>query len=176
MQKILGLSRYLTVSVVFCAVTLFALPLQSFSANSPTESWTVGRGEANGKPIFVRINMALKPNDPKYSFRAVYAINFLHPTRDGRPEKAETAKANEIEDQLNTLIAQKGTGKFVAVQTHDGIRKFLFYVENEKSAHDAESALKVPKDYKVDLNVTSDPTWMVYGKIRSEHERVRTNK
>jgi hypothetical protein len=174
MQKILGLSRYLTVSVAFCATTLLALP--SFGANSPTESWTVGRGEANGKPIFVRINMALKASDPKYPFRAVYAMSFLHPTNDGRPEKAETAKANEIEDQLNSLIAQKGTGKFVAVQTHDGIRKFLFYVEDEKSAHDAESALKVPKDYKVDLNVTKDPTWMVYGKIRSEHERVRTSK
>ncbi|MBA3992763.1 MAG: hypothetical protein C0469_04490 [Cyanobacteria bacterium DS2.3.42] len=174
MQKILGLSRHLTVLVAYCATTLFALP--SFSANSPTETWTVGRGEANGKPIFVRINMALKPNDPKYPFRAVYAMSFLHPTNDGRPEKAETAKANEIEDQLNSLIAQKGTGKFVAVQTHDGIRKFLFYVEDEKSAHDAEAALKVPKDYKVDLNITKDPTWMVYGKIRSEHERVRTSK
>ena len=176
MQKNLGLSRCLKIAVACCAATLFALPLQSFGANSPTESWTVGRGEANGKPIFVRINMALNPNDPKYPFRAVYAMSFLHPTQDGRPEKSETAKANEIEDQLNSLIAQKGTGKFVAVQTHDGIRKFLFYVEDEKSAYDAESALKVPKDYKVDLNVTKDPTWMVYGKIRSEHERVRKTK
>jgi hypothetical protein len=176
MQKIPGLSRYVLISVACCASTLFASQFPSFGANSPTESWTVGRGEANGKPIFVRINMALKPSDPKFPFRAVYAMSFLHPTQDGRPERAETAKANEIEDQLNALIAQKGSGKFVAVQTHDGIRKFLFYVDDEKSAHDAESALKVPKEYKIDLNVTKDPAWVVYGKIRSEHERVRTTK
>ncbi len=148
----------------------------AFSANSPTESWTVGRGEANGKPIFVRINMGLRMGDARYPFRAVYAINFLHPTRDGRPEKDETSKANEIEDQLNSMIAQRDTGKFVAVQTHDGVRKFLFYVQSEKIAHDAEAALKVPSDYKVDLNVTSDPNWMVYSKIRSEHERVHVKK
>jgi hypothetical protein len=175
MQKTNGLIRHLIFSAV-CAATVISFPLSSIGANNPTESWTVGRGEANGKPIFVRINMAVKPGDPKYQFRAVYAIDFLHPTRDGRPEKDETAKANEVEDQLNQLISQKDSGKFVAVQTHNGVRKFLFYVESEKTAHDAESALKVPKDYKVNLTVASDPSWMVYGKIRSEHERVHAKK
>lgn len=155
---------------------LGAKPASSSSTPSSAESWTVGRGEANGKPIFVRINMGLKPNDPKYPVRAVYAMNFLNPTSDGRPEKSETTKINDVEDQLNTLIAKKEMGKFVAVQTHNGVRKFLFYVENEKVAQDAESALKVPAQYKVDLNVNHDPGWVVYGKIRSEHERVHASK
>lgn len=144
----------------------------ALSAGTSDESWTVGRGEANGKPIFVRINMVVRPADPKYPCRAVYAINFLHPTRDGRPEKDETAKVNEVEDQLNTFIAKPDHGKFVAVQTHNGIRKYLFYVSSEKIARDAESALKVPANYKVDLSVAQDPDWIVYGKIRGEHERV----
>lgn len=148
----------------------------AFSANTPTESWTVGRGEANGKPIFVRINMGVKVADARYPVRAVYAFNFLNPTKDGRPEKSETTKANEVEDQLNSLITGKDTGRFVAVQTHNGVRKFLFYVQSEKVAHDAEAALKVPQNYKVDLSVASDPSWVVYGKICSEHERVHAKK
>lgn len=175
MQKTSGLFGRLNVFAVIAAMAI-SFPTASLGANSSTESWTVGRGEANGKPIFVRINMAVKPSDPKYQFRAVYAIDFLHPTRDGRPEKDETSKANEVEDQLNQLISQRDTGKFVAVQTHDGIRKFLFYVESEKIAHDAQAALKVPKDYKVNLTVASDPNWIVYGKIRGEHERVHAKK
>jgi len=142
------------------------------AATTSEENWTVGRGEANGKPIFVRINMAVTPGDPKYPVRAVYVINFLHPTRDGRPEKDETAKANEIEDQLNSLLAKTNHGRFVAVQTHNGIRKYLFYVANDKVAQDVEGALKVPANYKVDLNIAADPQWVVYGKIKSEHERV----
>ena len=144
----------------------------ALSTGASDESWTVGRGEANGKPIFVRINMVVRPADPKYPFRAVYAIGFLHPTRDGRPEKDETAKVNEVEDQLNSFITKADHGRFVAVQTHNGIRKYLFYVNSEKIAHDAEAALKVPANYKVDLNVANDPDWIVYGKIRGEHERV----
>lgn len=175
MQKTSGRSRHLNVFAVIAAMAI-SFPVASLGANNPTETWTVGRGEANGKPIFVRINMAVKPCDPKYQFRAVYAINFLHPTRDGRPEKDETSKANEVEDQLNQLISHRDTGKFVAVQTHDGVRKFLFYVESEKIAHDAQAAIKVPKDYKVDLTVSSDPSWIVYGKIRGEHERVHSKK
>lgn len=173
MQKISGMSRR-SILLSACAAMILAFPASSSAAN--TESWTVGRGEANGKPIFVRINMAVKPADPKFQYRAVYAMNFLHPTMDGRPEKDETSKANEVEDQLNQMISQKDTGKFVAVQTHDGVRKFLFYVESEKVARDAESALKVPKDYKVALTVAADPSWVVYGKIRGEHERVHAKK
>jgi len=140
MQKFMGNSQIKNAIAAGCLFAQVAFPISCFSANPASESWTVGRGEANGKPIFVRINMGVKAGNPKYPFRAVYLINFLHPTRDGRPEKDETAKANEVEDQLNTLIAKADTGKFVAVQTHDGIRKYLFYVESEKIAQDAQGA------------------------------------
>ena len=107
MQKISGMSRR-SILLSACAAMILAFPASSSAAN--TESWTVGRGEANGKPIFVRINMAVKPADPKFQYRAVYAMNFLHPTRDGRPEKDETSKANEVEDQLNQMISHRDTG------------------------------------------------------------------
>lgn len=154
----------------FCSVLPAALFL-ACQFSSAQENWSTSIGQVGAKANAIRINEGLKAADPNFPCQAVYSMAFLHPNDFGLPGLDEMTKANLVADQLDKLIAKEQSGKFAAVQTFAGVRKFLFYTSSEEIAKKAMAALKVPAPYKVELSTAQDSNWSLYAQLRSQQHQ-----
>ena len=86
--------------------------LSLFRRNPPPfpqqASWSVHKGQLNGRPIFVRKNQAAKAfaGHRDYRFRVGVAVPLLAPTADGLPTNDEMNQLNSIEDTLTKALEE----------------------------------------------------------------------
>ena len=89
----------------------------------------------------------------------------VEPRPDGLPGAADFAALGEIEDALESGLAERGV--LVLVITTDGMREFVSYVENEEIAAAALSAARAATSTHVCQSYTElDPEWVAHEAYR----------
>jgi Family of unknown function (DUF695) len=130
-----------------------------------SESWSMFQGEDNGKPLIARANVGLKPfvGHPRYAHQIGVAIPLRAPDENGFPSSDESAELTDIEDKLCAELTGGNESLFAAVITTGGMREFVFYTSDSKSAE-----LKLKKISETILTHTlqgmirDDKEWSVY--------------
>jgi hypothetical protein len=135
----------------------------------PSESqWSVGRGERDGKPIFVRRNTsaASLARHPEYRFRVGVAVPLKAPKPDGLPTDQEMNELNAIEDHLCECLEQRQESLHVLAITTGGMREFVFYTRSPARVGPnlAELRSKVTT-HELQSYVAEDPKWSVYAQF-----------
>jgi hypothetical protein len=116
------------------------------------ESWSFFEGEHNGKPLFARANLALKPyiGHPEYQHQIGVAMPFNSPDEHGFPSAQESLELNQIEDMLCAKLEDDNQSLFAAVITTGGMREFVFYTRNPQSVkvklREVTQTVKKPRD------------------------------
>jgi hypothetical protein len=126
------------------------------------ESWSVGQGERDGKAIFTRFNMGLRPviGHPSFGKQVGVAVPLNHPTADGLPTSSETDELNAIEDELAAKLTSANESLFAGVVTTSGMREFVFYTSDASGA--VQKATEVAAGihhHKLQIVTHEDPQW-----------------
>lgn len=138
---------------------------QPASSADADAAWTLLEGTYEGRPIFVRRNVALAAlsADRDRPYQVGIAVPFIEPDAQGLPGAADLERLGAFEDTLAAILCHGGLCLFAAVITCGGMREFVFYT------HDPD-AVKPRAQYiregfgVIDFQVMAqpDPEWAIY--------------
>lgn len=100
---------------------------------------------------------------PEYRFRMGIAVPLNNPNQEGLPSNDEMEQLNIIEDSLtNHLEADQVSLEVLAITT-GGMREFIFYTRNPKTAITLlETLQKEISSHELQHYVEDDPNWDLY--------------
>jgi hypothetical protein len=130
--------------------------------------WSVGYGEHNGKPMFVRSNTGYKSfgSIAGYDHQVGIAVPLRSPKPTGLPSPAEDAEIGAIEDAICASLEQDAESLFVAVITTSGMREFVFYTRApEQVTQRFEQLRSSTTSHEIQLMIQPDQDWEVYGQL-----------
>jgi hypothetical protein len=128
-------------------------------------AWVVAQGEYNGRPLFARINTAVRrlAGDPRYGHRVGVAVPLRRPSPEGLPGAEESAELGELEEKLVSALTAAGTTLFVLAITTSGMREFVFYTSEPASVEPCiERLAGTVGTHELQLVVAQDPEWIVF--------------
>jgi hypothetical protein len=131
----------------------------------PDGPWSLGQGDCDGKPMFVRINIGATPlaGKPRFQQRVGVTVPLRSPTAEGFPRPMEAAQLDAIEDQLVAALTAGGTGIFVLAITTAGMREFVFYTSDATASQSSvEKLVQSIKSHTLQPVVDHDPEWDVF--------------
>jgi hypothetical protein len=139
-----------------------ASPSGPISSWKIEEKWSVGHGERDGKPIFTRFNLGLKPfvGRPEFAHQLGIAVPLNAPTPDGLPDGAEGEELNQIEDEINRRFLTGNESLFAGVITTNGMREFILYTTDPQAA--LAKAAELARDirhHQIQFVMHDDPGW-----------------
>ena len=158
-------------AVAFCVARSKGQPQLTFAGPISSwriaNSWSVGRGEFEGKPIFTRFNEGLAPlaGRPEFAKQIGVAVPLNDPTRDGLPQGAEFGQLNEIEDLLERRLTDQNKSLYAGAITTNAMREFVLYTSDAD-----EAVLKIRElaqhvaHHKLQWVINDDPEWRVFKK------------
>jgi hypothetical protein len=141
------------------------MPPRAPSRAEPEAAWTLLEGTYEGRPIFVRRNVALAVGggDRTRPYQIGVTVPFLEPGAHGLPGAADFERLGPFEDTLAAILCHGGLCVFAAVVTCGGMREFVFYTDDPEAVkpraqyiHEGFSAI----DFQ--LMAQPDPSWAVY--------------
>jgi hypothetical protein len=135
-------------------------PIESLPAE---DQWSLGQGQHDGKPMFVRINSSAKEyiGHPDLPFRLGIAVPLHEPRPDGLPDQTETQQLIEIEDRLFEAIGIEG--RVVLIITTSGMREFVSYVRTGEGAQKiAQSLQTAVTTHDLQHYIEQDRKWSLY--------------
>jgi len=124
------------------------------------ESFTLGQGStADGKPVFIMVNTALKQIDHlEHIHHMAIAIALREPNANGLPHDEEAQRLNAVEDDLLGSLADNAVQ--IGRVTWGGRRELHFFVRDPAGAEAATSAWKERiKPWLASHAVYFDPAW-----------------
>lgn len=139
-----------------------ALPDGPVSSWKIPERWSVGRGQKDGKPVFTRFNVALKPfvGRPEFAHQLGIAVPLNAPTPDGLPTGVEAAELNQIEDEITSRFLRGNESLFAGVITTNGMREFILYTRDPQAALAKAAALTGDiRHHHIQFVIHDDPGW-----------------
>lgn len=132
----------------------------------PNESsWSVLKGQNEGKPMFIRRNEAALAfaGHPDYKYRIGVAIPLLAPNGDGLPTNEEMEQLNAIEDALTEQLEIEQRALHVLAITTGGMREFVFYSRVPARAEKiVESLREKIATHEPQSYVTEDGKWTLF--------------
>jgi hypothetical protein len=136
-------------------------------AAPPREAWTLAEGQHDGRPLVLRFNEgAGEAERSAWPLRVGVAVPFVDATPEGLPGPADDQALAEIEDAL-TRYTEGGAVIPALVVTTSGMREFVFYARDERSARElAEAATSAAGRHEVQHYVAPDKRWDGYEEFR----------
>jgi hypothetical protein len=130
------------------------------------KSWSILKGENNGRPMFVRLNKGAHAvaGSAAYGIRVGVAIPLRNPRPDGLPDEAESEQLAAIEDVLVADSSEHAI--LVAVITTSGMREFVFYTGAGDWIPDFhQRMMRATSSHEVQCIAKHDPGWTVYHQL-----------
>jgi hypothetical protein len=146
---------------------MFGLGKQTFRpiAQYP-DTWRVGRGVRQGKPVSVRVRSGLKDaaGHTQYPFQIGVAVPLADPTADGLTTNQEAERLARLEDALDGALGDKDEAVFALALTTAGIRELVFYAREWKPDYFAEKvkATGAGAGYQPQFMMRADHNWEAY--------------
>ncbi|MEY2930355.1 MAG: hypothetical protein RL033_1104 [Pseudomonadota bacterium] len=131
----------------------------------PDGPWSLGQGECDGKPMFVRINTgaSLLAGKPRFEQRVGVSVPFRSPNANGFPRPEEGRVLDAIEDQLVDALTAAGAGIFVLAVTTAGMREFVFYTSDATASQSqVEKVAQAIGSHTLQHVVEHDAEWDVF--------------
>jgi hypothetical protein len=133
-------------------------------------SWQVTQGQYDGKPLVVRLNVAVDRfrAHPDLGYQVGVAIPFTAPDERGLPQGEELEELNRIEDHIFATLQIACRSVVAAVITTNGMREFVLYAHDPAEIEAKHGLLKtlVESQHEVQLMIQPDPTWRVFAQFR----------
>ena len=129
------------------------------------ESWSLFKGENEGKPFMGRINEGAKNlmAHPDYSFRVGLAVPLKDPGTDGLSADKEMEELNLIEDLIASRFQTDNKAIFVLVLITSGFREFMLYAyDPEDTKKKLQEITNSVKSHKIQSYIAVDKEWQVY--------------
>ena len=129
------------------------------------ESWSIGTGGSDERPMLVRFNAAARrvAGHPDYRWHASVAVPLHDPTERGLPTHDESVQLTMIEDQLNRHLCADNRCLLVGVITTGGMREFVLYTcdaaQLEERFHGLQHEVET---HDLQLVVQPDQQWTTY--------------
>jgi hypothetical protein len=130
------------------------------------QSWSILKGENDGRPMFVRLNEGAHAvaGSAAYGIRVGVAIPLRNPRPDGLPDKAESEQLAAIEDALIANSSEHAI--LVAVITTSGMREFVFYTgAGDWIPGFHQRMMRSTSSHEVQCMAEHDPGWTVYHQL-----------
>lgn len=132
------------------------------------DSWSIGRGDRDGKPIITRFNLGLRPliGNPAFKKQLGIAVPFTHPTDNGLPGSQESEQLYKLEDEIGRRFSAGNESLLAGIITTGNMREFVLYTSDESAAvAKAEQLAKDINHHTVQYVVNDDPEWKVFKQI-----------
>jgi hypothetical protein len=139
-----------------------AVPDGPISSWKIPERWSVDRGEKDGKPVFTRFNIGLKPfvGRPEFAHQLGIAVPLNAPTPHGLPTGAEALELNQVEDEIASRFLPGNESLFAGVITTNGMREFVLYTRDPQAALAKAAALAGDiRHHHIQFVIHDDPGW-----------------
>jgi hypothetical protein len=143
----------------------FSGPISSWRI---TDSWSIGHGDHDGKPIITRCNMGLWPavGNAAFAKQLGIAVPLNHPTADGLPEAEESAQLYDLEEEIGRGFTVNNESLFACIITTGNMREFVLYTSNEAAAGvKAEQLAREIKHHEIQYVLNDDPGWNVFKQL-----------
>jgi uncharacterized protein (TIGR01619 family) len=124
--------------------------------------WDVYISELNGLPASFFLNLAARPDGDSVlrPYVCRLDLNLAAPSEDGLTTKEESEKLLELEDGLSEAFSISHNGAFVGRVTHDGKRRFFFYLTKADGVEGViRHSLQSFEGYGWSHTIESDPDW-----------------
>jgi hypothetical protein len=132
-------------------------------------TWSVGQGEFNGKPLIVRYRQIKEAEGhPDYPFQIGVAVPFLKNTDDGLPENEDSDALNGIEDKLADALEKNKQTVFVLTITTNNMREFVFYAKEWKPESFEKEIKELNKSFPshfLQFMMKQDPKWSTFAQF-----------
>ena len=142
-----------------------APPAGPISSWKISESWSISQGTDNGRPIFTRFNMGLKPyvGRSEFSHQVGMAVPLKAPTTDGLPTSEEAEQLDQIEDEIRNRLLIGNESLLAGVITTNGMREFVLYTSDPAAAMaKADELARSVHHHRIQVVVNDDPEWRVF--------------
>ncbi len=129
------------------------------------DSWSVGTGEDNGKPLIFRIRNEPPSFAQKEDFQHLLAISWHYesPNEQGMPSQDVVERMSQLEDLLEPAFEGASQAFLTVIVTGNGVREWQWY------ARDAEEVMKLVnkalgeyEPFPVQFSFQGDPEWEGY--------------
>ena len=143
----------------------FSGPISSWRI---TDSWSIGHGERDGKPIITRCNMGLLPalGNAAFNKQVGIAVPFNHPTASGLPEPEEDAQLHQMEEEIGRRFTLNNESLLACIITTGNMREFVLYTSDEAAAVvEVEQLAKDTNHHEIQHVVNVDPEWNVFRQL-----------
>jgi hypothetical protein len=133
--------------------------------SDPDASWALLEGTHEGRPIFIRRNVApaVLAGDRGRPYQVGVAVPFVEPDAQGLPGATDLERLGAFEDTLAAILCHGGVCLFAAVITCGGMREFVFYTHDPAAVQPrAEFIRDGFGTIDFQLMVQPDPDWAVY--------------
>jgi len=138
------------------------VPVGPVSSWKIPQQWSLGRGQRNGKAIFTRFNVALKPfiGRPEFPDQVGIAVPLKNPAPGGVQTGSEAQELNQIEDEIKRRFLPANESLFAGVITTDGMREFVLYTRNPRAvvAKATELSREI-RHHQIQFVINGDPEW-----------------
>lgn len=127
--------------------------------------WTVGQGQYDGAPLFVRLHLGVGrlAHDGTFPEQVGIALPLNSPNELGLPTNEEAQQLGEIEDQIVAALEGDRRTIHVASLTTGGVRELVLYTNDPAGVEQAFAALKENiSTHDAQLIIQSDPDWSIY--------------
>lgn len=139
------------------------------SINEYPNTWSVGQGEFNGKPLIARYRQIKEAKGhPDYPFQIGVAVPFLKSTDNGLPEKEDSEALNGIEDNLADVLEKDGQTVFVLTITTSNMREFVLYAKEWKPEYFEKEIKELNKSFpshSLQFMMRQDPKWSTFAQF-----------
>lgn len=132
-------------------------------ATGGTASWMSGKGEREGKPIFISLAQDLgSARMPTHPWLVEVRVPVREPNDSGLPSKDELAELQDVGDRIDRHFAAEGRALLWGTWTHDGARTCGFYVSDPAGWAERAASVGRESGYDPDARIRYDSRWQVY--------------
>jgi uncharacterized protein DUF695 len=129
------------------------------------DEWNVLRGEHDGRPMLVRVNVGLKlvTGHSEFGYQIGVAIPLNNPQENGWPTPQEDQELDAIEERLSRELEETHRAILAAVITTSGMREFVLYTRSRDWIGAwAPTFDAATERHKVQVMAQPDPEWSVF--------------
>jgi len=129
------------------------------------ESWTILKGENDGKPMLIRKNVGLDKiaGNRNYSISCGIAFELLFPDENGLPIIENEPELNNLEDEIFQIYESDLNSIVALIITTSGFREFVLYTKDAKEFMTRLKELKSKyNQYELTNYTQKDKNWSTY--------------
>lgn len=137
----------------------------STPVESVPQSWSVLKGENEGKVMLIRKNFGCEKiaGHELYNMNCGIAFKLLFPTADGLPNLDSEPIINQMEDEIFEVFESDLNSIIPIVISTSGFREFVIYTKDANEFEKRFEKLKFKyNQYELTCFCHSDPNWETY--------------